>query len=59
VNPVPVRRRFEPNGKGRLNTYETCVAVVCLEEANRDHHYNAIHKKVDQFPKELPFDAGL
>src|SRR5262245_42609127 len=45
-----------PNG--RLKTYETCVAVVCLEEANRDHRYDMILKNADKFLKELPFDAG-
>jgi hypothetical protein len=45
-----------PNG--RLRTYETCVAVVCLEEANRDHRYDAILKKADVFLKEIPFDAA-
>ncbi len=43
---------------GRLKTYETCVAVVCLEEANRDHRYDEILKKADKFLKELPFDAA-
>src|SRR5688572_27670255 len=39
----------EPTGgihlpNGRLKTYETCVAVVCLKEANRDGRYDAILK---------------
>jgi squalene-hopene/tetraprenyl-beta-curcumene cyclase len=45
-----------PNG--RLKTYETCVAVVCLEEANRDHRYDETLKKADKFLKEIPFDAA-
>lgn len=45
-----------PNG--RLKTYETCVAVVCLEAANRDQRYDAILKQADKFLKELPFDAA-
>jgi squalene-hopene/tetraprenyl-beta-curcumene cyclase len=45
-----------PNG--RLKTYETCVAVVCLQEANRDGRYDALLKKADGFLKELPFDGG-
>lgn len=45
-----------PNG--RLKTYETCVAVLCLEAANRDKRYDAILKKADTFLKELPFDGG-
>ena len=45
-----------PNG--RMKSYETCVAVVCLEAANRDHRYDAILKNADRFLKELPFNAG-
>jgi squalene-hopene/tetraprenyl-beta-curcumene cyclase len=45
-----------PNG--RLKTYETCVAIVCLEEANRDHRYDETLKKADKFLKEIPFDAA-
>jgi squalene-hopene/tetraprenyl-beta-curcumene cyclase len=44
-----------PNG--RLKSYETCVAVVCLQEANRDGRYDHILKNADVFLKELPFDA--
>jgi squalene-hopene/tetraprenyl-beta-curcumene cyclase len=44
-----------PNG--RLMTYETCVAVVCLEAANRGGRYDTILKNADKFLKELPFDA--
>ncbi len=42
---------------GRLKTYETCVAVVCLNEANRDGRYDAILKNADKFIKGVPFDA--
>src|SRR4051812_44533668 len=45
-----------PNG--RLMTYETCVAVVCLEAANRDHRYDETLKRADKFLKEMPFDAA-
>ena len=45
-----------PNG--RLRSYETCVAVVCFKEANRDGRYDEILKKADAFLKELPFDAA-
>lgn len=43
---------------GRLKTYETCVAVLCLEEANRDGRYDEVLKKADKFLKEIPFDAA-
>jgi squalene-hopene/tetraprenyl-beta-curcumene cyclase len=42
---------------GRLKTYETCVAVLCLSEANRGGKYDAIIKKADAFIKKIPFDA--
>lgn len=42
---------------GRLKTYETCVVVVCLSEANRDGRYDTILKKADAFIKQVPFDA--
>jgi hypothetical protein len=43
---------------GRLKTYETCVVVVCLSEANRDGRYDRVLKKADAFIKEVPFDAA-
>jgi len=53
---------IQPSGgihlpNGRLKTYETCVAVVCFKEANRDGRYDQILKNADKFVKELPFDA--
>jgi squalene-hopene/tetraprenyl-beta-curcumene cyclase len=54
-NAQPTGGIHLPNG--RLKTYETCVAVVCLEAANRDGRYDQMLKKADAFLKELPFDA--
>jgi len=34
---------------GRIPTYETCIAVVCFQEANRDGRYDAILKNADAF----------
>lgn len=45
-----------PNG--RLKTYETCVAVVAFQEANKGGKYDAILKNADKFLKEIPFDAA-
>ena len=42
---------------GRLKTYETCVAVLCFSEANRDGKYDDLIKKADAFIKKIPFDA--
>ncbi len=58
-----IEQNIQPTGgihlpNGRLTTYETCVAVVCLEEANRDGRYDERIKNAAKFLKELPFDAG-
>jgi squalene-hopene/tetraprenyl-beta-curcumene cyclase len=45
-----------PNG--RLKTYETCVAVVCFQEANKGGKYDSLLKNADKFLKEIPFDAA-
>jgi len=45
-----------PNG--RLKTYETCVAVVCFQEANKGGKYDRLLKNADKFLKEIPFDAA-
>ncbi len=45
------------NPSGRMKTYETCVAVVCLVEANRGGKYDEILKNADKFLKGVPFDA--
>jgi squalene-hopene/tetraprenyl-beta-curcumene cyclase len=42
---------------GRLKTYETCVAVLCFSEANRDGKYDDLIKNADAFIKQIPFDA--
>lgn len=34
---------------GRINTYETCIALVCFTEANSDGRYNKIIKGADAF----------
>lgn len=45
------------DASGRLKTYETCIAVACLAEANRNGKYDAILKNADKFLKGVPFDA--
>lgn len=37
--------------KSRLPNYETCLAVMCFKEANRNGRYDAILKKADAFLK--------
>ncbi len=34
---------------GRLKNYETCVAILCFAEANRDGRYDALLDKAEQF----------
>ncbi len=36
-------------GNGRLKNYETCVAMVCLAEANRNGKYDQILKRAKDF----------
>jgi squalene-hopene/tetraprenyl-beta-curcumene cyclase len=38
--------------------YETCLAMVCLSEVNRDGRYDAILKSADRFVCELQWDVG-
>lgn len=45
---------YKPNS--RLPNYETCVAVMCFAEANRDGRYDEILKKADKYLKEQIFD---
>jgi squalene-hopene/tetraprenyl-beta-curcumene cyclase len=41
-----------PNNS-RLKNYDTCLAVLCFQEANRDGKYDEILKKADAFLKGL------
>jgi squalene-hopene/tetraprenyl-beta-curcumene cyclase len=38
--------------------YETCVAIQCFVEANRDKRYDELLKKAEAFVKNLQWDAG-
>ncbi len=38
--------------------YETCVAVMCFVEANKDGRYDAIIKRADKFLKGLQWDES-
>jgi squalene-hopene/tetraprenyl-beta-curcumene cyclase len=57
-----IEAAIQPTGgihapNGRLKTYETCVAVVCLSLANKDGRYDKALKDADKFIKGVPFDA--
>ncbi len=44
-------------GKGSLyRNYETCLAVLCFSEANRDGRYQKLIKNADRFLKGLQWD---
>lgn len=42
----------------RLQNYETCIAVMCLAEANRDGRYDAQLKSADKYLKDQIFDEA-
>jgi len=41
-----------------LRNYETCLAILCLAEANRDGRYDKLIKGADRFIKDLQWDEG-
>ncbi len=41
---------------GRIPTYETCIAVMCLKEANRDGRYDKVLKAADAFIRKGQID---
>jgi squalene-hopene/tetraprenyl-beta-curcumene cyclase len=42
----------------RLKNYETCVAIMCLKEANRNGRYDKIIENADRYIKRLQLDEG-
>jgi len=38
--------------------YETCLAILCFSEANRDGRYSSLLKKADRFVKGIQWDEG-
>ena len=42
----------------RYRNYETCLAIVCLSEANVDGRYDQILQQADHFVGELQWDEG-
>jgi squalene-hopene/tetraprenyl-beta-curcumene cyclase len=58
-----LERFVQPDGgvydpKSRIRNYETCLAVVCFKEANRDGRYDKLIAGADKFLKGLQFDEG-
>jgi len=42
----------------RYRNYETCLAIVCFGEANRNGKYDEILRRAEAFIKELQWDGG-
>ena len=43
---------------GRIPTYETCIALVCFKEANRDGRYEKIIQNADAFIRGSQWDKS-
>ncbi len=43
--------------KSRLKTYETCLAMLCFKEANKDGRYDKLLKNANAYVKGLQKDA--
>jgi len=43
--------------KSRYRNYETCLAMLCFTEANRDGKYSPLLKKAEAFVKDLQWDG--
>jgi squalene-hopene/tetraprenyl-beta-curcumene cyclase len=44
--------------KSRIRNYETCLAVLCFKEANRDGRYDKLIASADKFLKGLQFSES-
>lgn len=42
----------------KYRNYETCLAILCFTEANRDHRYDALLKKADAYVKSGQWDES-
>src|SRR4029079_12973786 len=42
----------------KLPNYETCLAVLCFKEANKDGRYDKVLKKADAYIKGEQWDEG-
>ena len=47
---------YQENSQYR--NYETCLAILCFAEANRDGHYTTLLKRADAFVKGIQWDEG-
>jgi squalene-hopene/tetraprenyl-beta-curcumene cyclase len=42
---------------GMLPNYETCMVIMCLTEANKDHRYNGVIRNAEAFIKQSQWGA--
>jgi len=47
---------YQPGSTHR--NYETCLAIMCFQEANRDGRYTDLVKRADAFVKDIQWDEG-
>lgn len=47
---------YQPNSN--YKNYETCLAILCLTEANRDGRYTQVIRKADAYVKDIQWDEG-
>lgn len=58
-----LERMARPDGgiyqeNSNYRNYETCLAILCFTEANRDGRYSALLKKADRFVKGIQWDES-
>ena len=44
--------------RSRISTYETCIALVCFQEANKDGTYDKIIRQADKFIRSGQWDES-
>lgn len=58
-----VEKYMQPDGSicdkdGFYQNYETCLAIMCLSEANADHRYDKQIKAAEKFIRDAQWDDG-
>lgn len=45
-------------GNGRLRNYETCIAIICFAEANKNGEFNSILQDAKRFVTSIQYGVG-
>jgi squalene-hopene/tetraprenyl-beta-curcumene cyclase len=58
-----LQRLVQPSGgihapESQYRNYETCLAVMCLSQANQDGRYQDLLRRADAYLKEIQWDQG-